>query len=110
MAGKCQQKLDGGEPLGNIIMECKGHKRDAHGNMVQVLQELKEDSKPTNKMQKNKKEEKKKGNAGKEEAEKNVKTPRFPSQANLKVRGIQSPRNPLTKRKSTSMQKKLLKC
>lgn len=46
MAGKCQQKLDGGEPLGNIIMECKttGRKRDAHGKMEQVLQELKEDS------------------------------------------------------------------
>lgn len=62
MAGKCQQKLDDGEPLRNIIMECKtaGRKRDAHGKMVQVLQELKEDFKPTKKMQKNQEEEKKK--------------------------------------------------
>lgn len=112
MAGKCQQKLDDGEPLRNIIMECKtaGRKRDAHGKMVQVLQELKEDFKPTKKMQKNQEEEKKKEMQVKKKQKKQSKTQRFPSQANLKVRGIQSLRNPLSKRKSMSQQKKWLKC
>lgn len=72
MARKCQQKLDGGEPF-KKYKECKtaGRTRDAHGKMVQVLQELKEDFKPTKKMQKNQEEEKKK-NAGKEEAERTI--------------------------------------
>lgn len=60
MAGKCQQKLDDGEPLRNIIMECKtaGRKRDAHGKMVQVLQELKEDFKHTKKIKRRKRKKK----------------------------------------------------